>query len=105
MKYLLTCTLLRTNSPTCAYFHLLHHTHRQGGGLHSLLKISTYIPSGSTKEKRIGVPFAPSQSVTISAQASSTLSPFATAPAAVDSAKESGSNVSILFCSLVLFFL
>lgn len=37
--------------------------HRQAGGLNSLLKISGYTASNASKEKRIGVPFAPSQYV------------------------------------------
>lgn len=65
--------------------------YRQSGGLNSMLR--GYTAGSSTKEKRIGVPFAPSQSVNISAQASSSLSPFANTTVTAESSRESGNQV------------
>jgi hypothetical protein len=50
--------------------------HRQGRGLNSLLQMSTYAGGGAGKEKRIGVPFAPSLHVSISVPFNSLLNPF-----------------------------
>jgi hypothetical protein len=52
-----------------------------------------YFANSGVKEKRIGVPFAPSQNVIINSQVSSTMSPFASATAAADGSKEAGASV------------
>lgn len=60
-----------------------------------MLKISSYTgTSNNAKDKRIGVPFAPSQSVNISTNVSS---PFVSASASADAAKDATGNVSIYF--------
>jgi hypothetical protein len=70
-----------------------NHLYSQAGGLNSLLKMAYFANSG-VKEKRIGVPFAPSQNVIINSQVSSTMSPFASTTAAADGTKEAGASVS-----------
>lgn len=59
-----------------------------------MLKISTYTTSNTAKDKRIGVPFAPSQSVNISTALASPLSPFVSGVPAAEAAKDThGANV------------
>ena len=61
-----------------------------------MLKIASYTASNNAKDKRIGVPFAPSQSVNINATLSS---PFINPVVNADATKEgAGSNVSKLIC-------
>ncbi len=56
-----------------------------------MLKIASYTASNNAKDKRIGVPFAPSQSVNINATLSS---PFINPVVSADATKEgAGSNV------------
>lgn len=69
-----------------------------------MLKISTYTTSNSAKDKRIGVPFAPSQSVNISPALASPLSPFVSGVPAAEVAKDTpGSNVRFPYCILLHF--
>ena len=56
-----------------------------------MLKISSYTTSNNAKDKRIGVPFAPSQSVNISTTLSS---PFVSASTSADATKDATGNVS-----------
>jgi hypothetical protein len=85
---------IRSVADLCLYVLFPHNAFcRQAGGLNSLLKMAYFANSG-VKEKRIGVPFAPSQNVIINSQVSSTMSPFASTTAAADGTKEAGASVS-----------